>query len=132
MRRLFNQRESALPSLRMYIYLLREANAASRIWILTATIASVYAQHLRVRNLNHLLPGKHLFFLFFFVTHIYQRDASFIKKLQKAIDDAVNDIPYPEDAVVEVFLGYRKRNGDMTVKKYVFMLNIFTISDHFS
>ena len=43
----------------------------------------------------------------------------------------VDKIPCYEDAVIEIFCGHRKRDGEVTVQKCVSMKNFFRIADYF-
>ena len=49
----------------------------------------------------------------------YNRNSDFEKRITQAIEDVVKDIPCHDDAVVEVFYGYRNRDGDVETNKYV-------------
>ena len=60
-----------------------------------------------------------------------QRESSLAKKIKTAVKDVIDDIPIFEDAVVEIFLGHRKRSGDATIKKYVIISMKLTAITYF-
>ena len=61
-----------------------------------------------------------VFVIFIFICLLpSHRNTKFENNITRAIEDVLKEIPCHDDAVVEVFYGYRNRDGDVEVNKYV-------------